>query len=317
MNNSFGWFQGLVESRWHAYICHGKHMININYTGQTAWTTAWPKFQSSSGLRVPLPRFVAVLWKSHHSQTKRCYDTIPKNGKVNWAWDLGILKWLLLWMKNPAESFISTLSVGSKLYGHSRTSFRTQQVASNGSKLGSFWKNHRVQQRATASGTGPGGTAASGAAGRPSSQVVVIDILWMRWERCSVTSATNHCNLTLTPDPPGPPGHCFCMFFPAQNSFSYSPSPLQYYLFSLKHFIIIYIHLSNSDERRLLTVELVLVVMLAVLLVELVDVAVSVLVLVRLELEDVTEVLELLDVVFELLPRCWMIWMVPIESGIS
>jgi len=51
----------------------------------------------------------------------------------------------------------------------------------------------------------------------------------------------------------------------------------------------------------LLTVELVLVVMLAVLLVELVDVAVSVLVLVRLELEDVTEVLELLDVVFELL----------------
>lgn len=107
------------------------------------------------------------------------------------------------------------------------------------------------------------------------------------------------------------------MFFPAQNSFSYSPSPLQYYLFSLKHFIIIYIHLSNSDERRLLTVELVLVVMLAVLLVELVDVAVSVLVLVRLELEDVTEVLELLDVVFELLPRCWMIWMVPIESGIS
>ena len=128
---------------------------------------------------------------------------------------------------------------------------------------------------------------------------------------------TNHCNLTLTPDPPGLPGHCFCMFFPAQNSFSYSPSPLQYCLFSLKHFIIIYIHLSNSDERRLLTVELVLVVMLAVLLVELVDVAVSVLVLVRLELEDVTEVLELLDVVFELLPRCWMIWMVPIESGIS
>lgn len=57
--------------------------------------------------------------------------------------------------------------------------------------------------------------------------------------------------------------------------------------------------------------------MLAVLLVELVDVAVSVLVLVRLELEDVTEVLELLDVVFEVLPRCWMIWMVPIESDIS
>lgn len=55
--------------------------------------------------------------------------------------------------------------------------------------------------------------------------------------------------------------------------------------------------------------------MLAVLLVELVDVAVSVLVLVRLELEDVTEVLELLDVVFEVLPTCWMIWMVPIESG--
>lgn len=53
-------------------------------------------------------------------------------------------------------------------------------MASNGSKPGSFWKNHRVQQRATASGTGPGGTAASGAAGRPSSQVVDIDILWMR-----------------------------------------------------------------------------------------------------------------------------------------
>ena len=94
-----------------------------------------------------------------------------------------------------------------------------------------------------------------------------------------------------------------------------------FFIFSITILFIIFkkyfIHLSKSAERRLLTVELVLVVMLAVLLVELVDVAVSVLVLVRLELEDVTEVLELLDVVFEVLPRCWMIWMVPIESDIS